>query len=230
MCGRYVSPDEAAIERAWNLTRAPNPFRTLYNAAPTLALPVIRRHRGGIELQAMRWGLIPFWWSNAKLPHATINARVEEVAEKPMWRAAAERSRCLVPSLGWYEWKEQGSGRGRQPFFIHLPQGELFHFAGLWSSWKPKGGEPLLSFAILTCEAAGGIASIHDRMPLALAPSAYDAWLDPALNDAAAAMSVAAGAAMAEFEAYAVSTYVNSPRNEGEECVRPVSEDGKVPE
>ena len=73
--------------------------------------------------------------------------KIEDAATKPMWRSAVRYTRCLVPSLGWYEWQEQGAGRGKQPYFIHLPQMELFHFAGLWSSWTPKGGEPILSFA-----------------------------------------------------------------------------------
>jgi putative SOS response-associated peptidase YedK len=124
----------------------------------------------------------------------TINARVEEAAGKPMWRDAARRSRCLVPSLGWYEWKDQGGGRARLPFFIHCPQRELFHFAGLCSSWKSPGGEPILSFAILTFKAVERSGTIHDRMPRVLAPSAHDAWLDPALTDAAAAAELAAGA------------------------------------
>ena len=220
MCGRYVSPDEAALERAWNIIRAPSPFRSVYNAAPTMVLPVVRLQEGRHEVCAMQWGLIPVWWSKAEPPRSTINARVEDAATKPMWRTAVKRTRCLVPSLGWYEWKEQGAGRGKQPFFIHLPQMAMFHFAGLWSSWTPKGGEPILSFAILTRDAAGDIASIHNRMPVVLSPDEYGAWLDPAAENGAAATVVATEAAMTEFEAYPVSTYVNAPRNQGEECIK----------
>ena len=220
MCGRYVSPDEAAIERAWNIIHAPNPFRTVYNAAPTMDLPVVRMHEGQHEVCAMQWGLIPVWWSKPEAPRSTINARIEDAATKPMWRSAVKRTRCLVPSFGWYEWQEQGAGRVKQPFFIHLPQMELFHFAGLWSSWTPKGGEPVLTFAILTRDAAGDIASIHNRMPVVLSPDAYGAWLDPAAEDGAAATAFAANAAVTEFQAYPVSTYVNAPRNQGEECIK----------
>lgn len=224
MCGRYVSPDDAALERAWNFTRGPNPFRTIYNAAPTMALPVVRQHEGQPEVCAMQWGLIPLWWSKPEPPRATINARVEDAASKPMWRSAVKHTRCLVPSLGWYEWQERGGGRRKQPFFIHLPQMKLFHFAGLWSSWTPKGGAPLLSFAILTRDAAGDMAAIHNRMPIVLPPDAYDAWLDPATADGAAATTAAADAAMTQFESYPVSTYVNSPRNQGEECIGPLAQ------
>jgi len=221
MCGRYVSPDESAIERAWGFTRAPDPFSVVYNAAPTMQLPVVRQGADGPELCAMQWGLIPVWWSREQLPHSTINARVEEAATKPMWRTAIKRSRCLVPSLGWYEWKKPETGRqAKQPYFIHFPDQELFHFAGLWSSWNSKGGETVLSFAILTRDAAPGIADIHNRMPLVLPRDAYQAWLDPAATDGAAAAAAAADAAVTDFAAYPVSTYVNSPRNQGENCVR----------
>jgi len=221
MCGRYVSPDEAAMERAWGFTQAPNPFPAVYNAAPTMRLPVVRQAAGGPELCAMQWGLIPVWWSREKPPQSTINARVEDAAAKPMWRTAVKRTRCLVPSLGWYEWKKpEAARRTKQPYFIHLADYEPFHFAGLWSSWTSKGGETVLSFAILTRDAAPGIAHIHDRMPVVLPHSAYEAWLDPAVTDGAAAATAAADAALTDFAAYPVSTYVNSPRNQGEECAR----------
>lgn len=216
MCGRYVSPDEAAMERSWNVTRGPNPFRTVYNAAPTMVLPVVRLQ----EVCGMQWGLIPAWWSKAEPPRSTINARIEDAAAKPMWRTAVRHTRSLVPSLGWYEWQERGAGRGKQPYFIHLPERGLMHFAGLWSHWTPKDGEAVLSFAILTREAAGPVASIHTRMPVVLPPDAYAAWLNPAAQDGAAVTAAAADASMTQFVAHPVSTYVNAPRNQGEECIK----------
>ena len=105
MCGRFVSREQAAIEREYNI-RVLNPFERVYNAAPSMQLPVIRRAAGdALEALTMRWGLIPGWWSQASLPTSTINARSEEAATKPMWRNAVRQSRCLVPALGWYEWK-----------------------------------------------------------------------------------------------------------------------------
>lgn len=208
------------MERAWNVIRAPNPFRTIYNAAPTMVLPVVTLHDGQHEIHGMHWGLIPAWWSKPEAPRSTINARVEDAAVKPMWRTAVKHTRCLVPSLGWYEWKVQERGAGKQPYFIHVPEKRLFHFAGLWSSWTPQGGEPIQTFAILTCDAADSIAAIHNRMPLVLPPEAYDAWLDAASSDGAAVTVAAAAAAETQFEAYPVSTYVNSPRNQDEACIR----------
>lgn len=219
MCGRYVSPDDAALERVWNFTRGPNPFRTIYNAAPTMALPVARQHEGQQQVCAMQWGLIPMWWSKPEPPRATINARVEDAASKPMWRSAVKHTRCLVPSLGWYEWKVQAGSARKQPYFIHIPGMKLLHFAGLWSSWSPKSGESIQTFAILTCDAADSIASIHNRMPLVLPPETYDAWLDPTAHDGAAVTAAASRAAVTQFNAYPVSTYVNSPRCQGEACI-----------
>jgi putative SOS response-associated peptidase YedK len=219
MCGRYVSPDEAALDRAWSRVRGQNPFPTTYNAAPSMALPVVRIHEGRTEILPMRWGLIPAWWARQEPPRSTINARVEEAATKPMWRSAVKRTRCLVPSLGWFEWKPRPDRRGKQPYFIHRPGMALFHFAGLWSSWTPKEGQPLHTFAILTTAAAPGIAAIHDRMPIVLPPKAHEDWLDPDAREGAALTAFASQAAEPEFDAYPVSTYVNVPRNQGERCI-----------
>lgn len=140
--GRYVSPDEAAMERAWNVIHAPNPLRIVYNAASTMMLPVIRMHDGQPEMCAMQWGLIPPWWSNAQMPRSTLNARVEDAAAKPMWRSAVKRTRCLVPNLGWYQWKDPGAGRAKQPYLVHQPGRQLLHFAGLWSSYATSSDCP----------------------------------------------------------------------------------------
>src|SRR5258708_4078402 len=108
MCGRYVSPSEAEIERFWHIGRHNNnPFGPRYNVSPTTPVPMLRRSdTGTLDLVMARWGLIPFWWKDTKPPKSTFNARSEEAASKPMWRGPASKSRCLVPALGWYEWKE----------------------------------------------------------------------------------------------------------------------------
>ena len=107
MCGRYVSPEEAAIERFWNLshTQRENPLGRRFNVSPASIVPMLLLgETGALELVGARWGLIPFWWKEAKPPRLTFNARSEEAATKPMWRHPAAKSRCLVPALGWYEW------------------------------------------------------------------------------------------------------------------------------
>ena len=134
MCGRYVSPDEAAIERFWKLSQAQirDPLNQRFNVSPTALVPILRLDdAGSLELVAARWGLIPFWWKAAKPPRLTFNARSEEAAVKPMWRHPAAKARCLMPARGWYEWKEVERidpsigevKKAKQPYFIHRQDG-----------------------------------------------------------------------------------------------------------
>lgn len=218
MCGRYVAPGEADLERVWNLPRNHNPFRRVFNAAPTMLLPVVRERDGERAVVPMRWGLIPSWWSKPEPPQSTINARVEEAATKPMWRSAVKHTRCLVPALGWYEWQAQ-PGKRKLPHFIHAPDRGLIHFAGLWSSWVRDGEDPVDSFAILTRDASASVEAIHNRMPVILRSSAFGEWLDPNPRDGTAAAALAHEAARTDFQAYPVSSRVNSPRNQGEGCL-----------
>jgi putative SOS response-associated peptidase YedK len=232
MCGRFVSREQAAIEREYHI-KVRNPFERVYNAAPTMLLPVIRRQpreaageaagegAGEREALSMRWGLIPSWWSQPALPAATINARSEEAATKPMWRGAVRHTRCLVPSLGWYEWRVSPSGK--VPYFIHAAGLAGFCYAGLWSEWKNPAGEAQLSFAILTRPAAPALAAIHDRMPVVLPEAAWDEWLAHWPGDHAARLAAQVAQSRGEFEYYPVSRYVNAPRNQGERCIERAS-------
>ena len=226
MCGRFVSREQAAIEREYHI-KVRNPFERVYNAAPSMLLPVIRQQsregQDGAEREAlsMRWGLIPNWWSQPTLPTATINARSEEAAGKPMWRGAVRHARCLVPALGWYEW--QVSPAGKVPHFIHAAALEGFCFAGLWAEWQNPSGEPQLSFAILTRAASAALAPVHNRMPVVLPPAAWDDWLANWPRDHAARLAAQVAGAVDDFEYYPVSRYVNAPRNQGERCIEPAS-------
>ncbi len=224
MCGRFVSREQAALEREYNI-KVRNPFERVYNAAPTMTLPVIRQEKGKPreerEAIGMRWGLIPSWWSQPSLPTSTINARSEEAAAKPMWRGALRHTRCLVPALGWYEW--HNTAEGKVPYFIHAPGKAGVCFAGLWSEWRNPDGEPQLSFAILTRAASPTLSFVHHRMPLVLAPGAFDSWLADSPADPAARLAEQVAAAPGEFEYYPVSRYVNVPRNQGERCIEPAT-------
>ena len=224
MCGRFVSREQAAIEREYNI-KVRNPFERVYNAAPTMALPVIRAGQGAAaaerEALGMRWGLIPGWWSQPAMPTSTINARSEEAAVKPMWRGALRHTRCLVPALGWYEW--QATPAGKVPHYIHAPGRVGISFAGLWSESKNPAGEAQLSFAILTRAASPALAAVHNRMPLALPPQAWDAWLAPWPGEHAARLAEQVAGSLGEFEYYPVSRYVNSPKNQGERCIEPAT-------
>ncbi len=204
MCGRYVSREQAAIEREYHIS-VRNPFERVYNAAPSMQLPVIRAG----EALPMRWGLVPGWWSKPTLPSATINARSEEAAAKPMWRAAVRHARCLVPAVGWYEWHTGPAGK--------VPHG--ISFAGLWSEWKDPQGEAQLSFAILTRAASASLTPLHPRMPVVLATGAFVDWLSSWSSNQVARLAEHVAAAEGEFEYYPVSTYVNAPRNQGERCI-----------
>lgn len=235
MCGRYVSPDQAAIERAWHLGgRNNNPFTCNFNVAPTTQVPVLRRdsESGDLELTAARWGLIPVWWKEAKLPFHTINARSEEAATKPMWRHPMKSARCLMPAEGWYEWQkikrvdpETGEVREvKQPHFIYRKGKKPFCFAALMSTWTPPGKkEAVVSCTILTRAAAKSVATVHDRMPVVLPDSAHDAWLDPKLTDGAEVTEMIRKRALDDFSHHAVSTRVNSPKNKDADLVQPLA-------
>jgi putative SOS response-associated peptidase YedK len=233
MCGRYVSPAEAEIERAWHIGRdSSNPFPRRYNVAPTAQVPVLLRNPESdrLALYIARWGLIPHWWKDAKPPRLTFNARAEEAATKPMWRTPLRNARCLVPAAGWYEWKEiertdpaTGEIRSaKQPYFIHLPDNRLFCFAGVMSHWSKPNEDPQLSCAFLTTAAAGPLKAVHERMPVALPDDAHAAWLDPALNDGADALTLVREHALTGFAYHPVSTRVNATKNDDQALVEPL--------
>jgi putative SOS response-associated peptidase YedK len=215
MCGRYVSPDQAAIERAWQIHRSSGldlPRR--FNVQPTTAVPLLLLEDDALALATARWGLIPHWWKQDRPPTHTINARLEEAAGKPMWRDPLRRARCLLPALGWYEW--QPLAGGKQPYYLHRADGRLLCFAGLMATWN---GE--LSCALLTRAAEGPAAEVHDRMPVVLPDEMHAGWLDPALKDATAFAREHAIAR--EIAHYPVSKRVNSARNEGPELIEPLA-------
>jgi len=237
MCGRYVPPVEAAIEREWQLLKAVPQFPARWNVAPGAIVPMLRLHPETRALEAVpaRWGLIPHWWKDAKPPTGTFNARLEEAAAKPMWRDAIRRARCLVPALGWYEWRKVElpgiEGRAprtvKQPYFIHRNDGALLGFAGLAAAWRPApGADWVMSCSILTLPAAGALGALHDRMPAALPRAAQDAWLSPDVKEGAAAAELARSAVSVEsLEHYRVSMRVNSALAEGPDLMEPVSID-----
>jgi putative SOS response-associated peptidase YedK len=206
MCGRYVSPDTAAIERQWQIGRRNgNPFPRRFNAAPSTDVPLLWREGATLVLGVARWGLIPQWWKEAKPPRFSHNARIEDAAAKPLWRDAMRRARCLVPAQGWYEWRE-GDG---QPYYFTRRDGRLACFAGLMSLFDGDR----LTCAVLTAAATGSLAEVHPRMPLALAPGGEDGWLE----------SGTLAADGDEIEHYAVRRLVNSPVAEGAELIEPMA-------
>lgn len=233
MCGRYVSPDEAAIERAWHIGRRNgNPFARRFNVQPTTQVPILRldRESGELELALARWGLIPHWWKDAKPPRLTFNARSEEAATKPMWRGPMRHARCLMPAEGWYEWQalavpDPRTGEikvQKQPHFIRRSDGKLVCFAALFSEWTPAAGAPpRLSCAILTRDAAPSVHGVHDRMPVVMPDAAFPQWLDRVIEKPEQVAALIASA-QTDFEHYPVSRRLNTARDDAEDMIRPL--------
>lgn len=193
-----------------------------YNIAPTQDALVIRRHpeTGQRSADMLRWGLLPGWAKDASGGARMINARAETVADKPSFRAAFAKRRCLVPADGFYEWQTLPRG-ARQPWLIARADGDLFSFAGLWEGWRAPDGTIVRSFTIITTEANAGLRPIHERMPVILPPEVYTAWLDPA-TPADDALAMLRPAPDDLLTAYRVSTRVNNVRNDDPECAAPV--------
>jgi len=214
MCGRFITPDEAALERYFGLS-APPDFSQSFNLAPSRTAPVIRVGPDGQrDLALLTWGFQPAW-----ARRAWINARSETVFETKAFAAAARKRRCLVPAIGWYEW--QGAAAPRQPYVFHLDGFRPFAFAGIWTARETDAGW-VRSFAILTTAADGPLKAIHDRKPLVLAEDAYAAWLAPetSVEELQALLAYDFGGIVA----YRVSAYVNKPANDDPGCLVPLEE------
>ncbi|MDX1425850.1 MAG: SOS response-associated peptidase [Kiloniellales bacterium] len=225
MCGRYVLkanlPEIArmlGIEPGGGAALAPR-----YNIAPTQAVPACRADAGGERrLVDLRWGLVPRWAKDAKVAYRMINARAETVAEKPAFRDAFRRRRCLLPADGYYEWKRAGTRK--QPYYLSRRDGSPFCFAGLWERWQRGDAEPIESCAIITTAADGLAADIHDRMPVILDEGDFARWLDPALDDTAALAPLLAPRAPDGMTYVPVSTLVNNPRVDEPRCITPLAD------
>lgn len=222
MCGRYTltrwSEDVAQIVKASiNSNLTPR-----YNIAPTQPVATILQPESSQEreLRFLHWGLIPSWAKDESMSARMINARAETVAEKPAFRSAFKRRRCLVLADGFYEWQTQG--KKKQPFYFKLKNGEVFGFAGLWEHWE-KNGNVVESCTIITTNANNLMQPIHDRMPVILPAKDYEMWLDPDMAKVEKLQELLQPYSEEEMSAYPVSTIVNKPANESAECVEPVA-------
>lgn len=217
MCGRFTlrTPKER-IKEEFQLQEEP-PIEARYNVAPTQSILAVREVSDEREAVLLKWGLIPSWAKDDSMSARLINARSETVAEKPAFREAFKRSRCVIPADGFYEWKREG--KSKQPFFFSLRDERLFGFAGLWDRWKDEDGKVIQSCAILTTEANEVLRPVHDRMPVILHPQTYGEWLGDDVRNVAALKELLRPYPSAEMIAYPVSTDVNSPRNQGEDLI-----------
>lgn len=224
MCGRFAlyadydtllkrfDIEETAIGQA--------AYEERYNVAPSQEILAIISDGQNNRLGTLRWGLIPPWAKDQKIGYKMINARGETAAEKPSFRHAFKKKRCLIPANAFYEWKKDASGK--KPMLIHLAQDELFAFAGLWETWKSPEGKTIHSCTILTTGPNELMADIHDRMPVILTKKAERVWLDPEIQDPEVLKELIKPYASGELQAYEVSEAVNSPKNEGAELIREI--------
>ncbi len=220
MCGRFTLTTTADIVAdVFDATPSAD-FSPRYNIAPTQTVAIVRCAGSGARrtMDPAHWGLIPSWAKDAAIGNRMINARAETVAEKPAYRAAFRRRRCLVPTDGFYEW--QRTSDGKKPHWIHRIDGSPFAMAGLWESWK-SAEEVVESFTIITVTPNSLMKPIHDRMPAILAPGAYDRWLDPSSDATGELNELLAPFPDGNLEAVAVGTYVNSPRHDDPHCIEP---------
>lgn len=225
MCGRMtLSASSAEIARVFRLATAPS-WQPRWNLAPTMELPVVRQEDDARIAIPARWGLIPRWAKDLSFGSRTFNARSETAAEKPAFRSAWRKRRCLVPTNGFYEWKRVGDRK--QPWFITLPEQRLFAFAGLWETWLPAEQEqPLHSFTILTREANADLADLHDRMPwILLDEDAQQAWLDGADGEGAPPPPPAPPGSL---EAWPVDPRVNRVGVDDARCVEAAPGQGEL--
>ncbi|MFV0137899.1 SOS response-associated peptidase [Streptomyces sp. HMX87] len=252
MCGRYVStrsPED--LVQLFQVTdwRAEERLAPNWNVAPTDdvwavlertprdeddAAHAAHAAQAARELRTLRWGLVPSWAKDVKTGARMINARVESVHEKPAFRAAFARRRCLLPADGFYEWQQREdprTGRSRkQPYFIHPEDGRVMALAGLYEYWRDPEAAPddgsawLMTCTVITTEATDAAGRVHPRMPLALTEDHYDAWLDPAHQDPDELRALLTRPADGRLNARPVSTAVNSVRNNGPQLLDEVTE------
>lgn len=225
MCGRYVIiSTPQAIRALFGYGEQPN-FPPRYNVAPTQPIPVVRLVEGKRSFSLMKWGLMPSWVKDPKTFPLLINARGESVLDKPAFRNAMRRRRCLIPTDGFYEWQV---GTPKRPFFVRARRAAdgtapPLAFAGLWETWTGPNGEEIDTAAIVTTRANRTLSAIHDRMPVFVPPQAFDLWLDCANVEADVAAALIAPAEDDLLEAYEISTAVNRVANDSAALTEPLS-------
>jgi putative SOS response-associated peptidase YedK len=221
MCGRFAQKSSAKkLKQQFKVEEVP-PLVERYNVAPTQSVLVIREPAER-EATFLKWGLVPRWAKEPGIGNKLINARAETVTEKPSFRDAFARRRCLVPLDGFFEWARRGDRK--RPFYFHMLDGEPFAVAGLWEVWEGGNEGPLETCTLLTTEANELLAPYHDRMPVILRPEDYDLWLDAEVRRTELLLPLLRPYPREVMTAYAVSPVVNSPSNDGPRCVEPARE------
>jgi putative SOS response-associated peptidase YedK len=223
MCGRFPgfrSLDELKIY--FPIDKAACEVTVNFNVAPSQEILTIVNHDGENRLDKFHWGLVPFWAKDILIGNRMINARAESIAQKPSFREAFKKRRCLIPADGFYEWKGE-KGR-KQPMFITLPDRKPFAFAGLWETWRKKDDKDTIykSCTIVTTQASESIRDIHQRMPVILKPQVYKSWLDPDNQNVVELDNILKNEIITELASYPVSNQVNSTRNNDPSFIEPI--------
>jgi putative SOS response-associated peptidase YedK len=221
MCGRFViTSPPAALRQIFGYIEQPN-FPPRHNIAPTQPIPVVIIENGIRHFRLMRWGLLPGWVKDPRKFTLLINARSETVLEKPAFRNAMKRRRCLIPADGYYEW--QASEQRKRPHFIHRRDGRPIGLAGLAETWIGPNGEELDTVAIVTAPASADLAVLHHRVPVTIAPGDFERWLDCGTHDAEDAMALLRAPDEGEFVWHEVSTRVNRVANDDAQLTLPIT-------
>jgi putative SOS response-associated peptidase YedK len=225
MCGRFIqiSNPEKIKASLFDLEidiAEVHGFSMRYNIAPTQSILTVL-NTPIPRLSLTHWGLIPSWAKDRTMGNKMINARAETLLSKPSFKTSFQKRRCIIFSDGFYEWKS--SGKGKEPFFIRLKGRTPFGFAGLWDKWMDKEtGQDILSSTIITIDAKGAIAEVHNRMPVILDPDHYKIWLSKEDVPDSTLMHCLNPYFAHEMEVYRISPLVNDPRNDSAECIRPI--------
>ncbi len=221
MCGRYTlkTPIDVVAEH-FGISGYPSSLTPSYNVAPTQEVAAVVEEDEKREIGMLRWGLIPSWAKDPAIGNKMINARAETVSEKPSFRSAFKKRRCLIVADGFYEW--QKTDGGKQPYHVRMRDGSPFAFAGLWETWARDGVE-IRSCSIITTDANDLMGEIHHRMPVILPPEDYDLWLDPGFGEKEALVDLLRPHPSDAMEAYPVSRRVNRPANNDPRVVEPAA-------
>ena len=218
MCGRFTLVSPAAVVTERFHAAAPAELKPRYNVAPAQEILCVIRD-GPNRLEPLRWGLIPPWAKDPAIGNRLINARAETLAEKPSFREAFIRRRCLVVADGFYEWR--AAGKRKVPVYLFLKSKGPFGFAGLYERWKSPGGEEIRTCTIITTEANELVRPLHNRMPVILPEDVEDEWLDPAANRRESLLSLLKPYPAAGMDAYDVTPVVNNTGHDAPDCILP---------
>ncbi|NJL87634.1 MAG: SOS response-associated peptidase [Leptolyngbyaceae cyanobacterium SM1_1_3] len=221
MCGRYTqSHSGEAIAAAFELAAVPT-VTVSYNIAPTQLVSVVLAAESGRQHSLMRWGLVPGWAKDPSIGNRLINARAETVHEKPSFRTAFRRRRCLVIADGFYEWHRLKDSKTKQPYYFQRRDRQLFAFAGLWEHWQNEQ-EAISSCTLLTTQPNSLLAPVHDRMPVMLPAEVYDRWLNPQEQRPESLQPLLVPYTATEMQRYPVSQQVNNPSHNSLSCIEPI--------